>query len=361
MGPKDECEVVEDMTVDERDFMLDAYNYDLPEEFIAQKPAEPRDTCKLMVVDRKRDRIIHDVFFNLPNYLSPGDLLVLNNTKVLHARLFVRKPTGARVELLFVKSVGEGDKWLALARPSKKLRPGLELIHEASGHRFLLEERRGKEWLVSVGMNTHDFLGFLDRWGIVPLPPYIRHAEGVKPEQYQTVYAQIPGSAAAPTAGLHFTDRVFDALKKRGVSWVYVTLHVGLGTFEPVRVNDIRHHKMHSEYIEVSPEVAEQINRVKSSGGRIVAVGTTSVRTLETVATDKGFVRPFRGETNLFIYPGYRFKVVDGLITNFHLPKSSLLMLVSAFWSREKLLRAYEIAKSEGYRFFSFGDAMLIL
>lgn len=349
------------MSVEDKDFLLSAYDYDLPEEFIAQKPAEPRDTSKLMVINRAKDEILHDVFYNLPQYLSPGDLLVLNNTRVIHVRLFVRKPTGARVELLFVKFLGDEDKWFALARPSKKLRPGMELIHESSGHRFLLVERQERGWLVNVGMNFLNFLKFLDRWGSVPLPPYIKHAGDVDPDRYQTVYAQIPGSAAAPTAGLHFTDRVFEALRDKGISWVYVTLHVGLGTFEPVREDDIRAHKMHSEYIEISSEVADKINRVKRAGGRIVAVGTTAVRTLETVATDDGFVRPFSGETDLFIYPGYRFKVVDALITNFHLPKSSLLMLASAFWNREKLLRAYDIAKAKGYRFFSFGDAMLIL
>lgn len=334
------------------------YYYNLPEELIAQTPAEPRDSSRLLVYHRENGEIEHKIFRDVADYLRRGDVLVVNRTRVLPARLFARTQNGGRAEVLLLKRL-KLDEWEVLVRPGKKCRTGArltvngELSLEVTG-----VTPSGERHVRFFYEGT--FEDVLSRAGSMPLPPYI-HEKLDNPERYQTVYSRENGSAAAPTAGLHFTPALLNGLREKGVEIAEVLLHVGLGTFRPVKEENILDHKMHSEYYEVSEEAAETVNRARREGRRIIAVGTTSVRTLETVADENGFLRPCKGNTEIFIYPPYRFKCLDGLITNFHLPESTLLMLVSAFVSREEVLRVYETAVREKYRFFSFGDACLIL
>lgn len=335
------------------------FYFDLPQELIAQDPLKDRAASRLLVLDRKTGDVSHHVFREIADYLEPGDCLVLNNTKVIPARLLGRREgTGAHVEVLLLKR-READVWETLVKPGKKCRPGtrlsfgdgllkaqvLETVEE--GNRLIRFEYRGIWEEV------------LDRLGEMPLPPYITHRLEDR-NRYQTVYAKYEGSAAAPTAGLHFTEELLEQIADKGVNIVYVTLHVGLGTFRPVKEENVLEHHMHSEYYQISEEAAEQINRTKAAGGRVICVGTTSCRTVESAADDTGKVHAGSGNTEIFIYPGYRFKVLDALITNFHLPESTLVMLVSALAGRENVLAAYREAIRERYRFFSFGDCMFI-
>jgi S-adenosylmethionine:tRNA ribosyltransferase-isomerase len=339
------------------------FDYHLPESFIAQRPIEPRDSARLLVLDRKTGGLEHRTFNQIGDYLNPGDLLVLNQTRVIPARIFARKPTGGKVELLLLRR-REGLTWECLVG-GKGLRVGIILTVVDGPDAEIIEISNGAERLVRFAEPIEPYFPIV---GNVPLPPYI-HEKLEDPERYQTVYAREPGSAAAPTAGLHFTPRLLDELRAKGVNTAYVTLHVGLDTFAPVTEDDPSAHKIHSEWCQVSQETAQAINQARSNGGRIVAVGTTSVRTLETLGTRKREagnpsnpqIAPFTGPTSLFILPGYGFQLVDAMITNFHLPRSTLLMLVSAFAGREKILETYQTAVKEGYRFYSFGDAMLIL
>ncbi len=336
------------------------FDYDLPPEFIAQEPIEPRDHARLLVLHRDTGRVQHARFYELGRFLRPGDLLVANQTRVIPARLWGRKvPTGGKVELLLLRAEAS-DTWQALVR-GRGLVPGRRVSLAAGLEAEIVADLGGP--LRRVRFNRPLDPQALAQVGQVPLPPYIRQPVR-DPERYQTVYAREPGSAAAPTAGLHFTPRLLAELQRQGVGWATVTLHVGLDTFAPVKEDDPRQHRMHTEWCRVPPETAARIQATKHRGGRVVAVGTTAVRTLETAAlhAPPGMViAPWEGDTDLFILPGFRFRVVDALITNFHLPRSTLLMLVSAFAGREPVLQAYEEAKRRGYRFFSFGDAMLIL
>ncbi|SCJ73724.1 S-adenosylmethionine:tRNA ribosyltransferase-isomerase [uncultured Clostridium sp.] len=336
------------------------FYYDLPQELIAQKPMEPRDASRLMVVHRAQDRIEHRHFYDILEYLSPGDVLVVNHTRVIPARLYGRKVgTGGKIEFLLLKRLSR-DEWEVILKPGKKAPVGArfefgngELVAEIIGH----ADEGGRIVRFSY---EGVFEQVLERLGQMPLPPYI-HERLEDRDRYQTVYAKYDGSAAAPTAGLHFTPELLDKVKQKGVEIVPILLHVGLGTFRPVKEEHVEDHHMHSEYYEVSPEAADQINAAHARGNKIFAVGTTSVRTLESVADEAGVVHAGSGWTDIFIMPGYKFKAVDALITNFHLPESTLLMLVSAFASREQILNAYEIAVQEGYQFFSFGSAQLLL
>lgn len=342
-------------------FEVDAYDYDLPESLIAQNPAEPRDSSRLLVLRRSAPDLEHSTFSRLDELLNPGDLLVLNNTRVIQARLRGKKASGgASVEVLLLKPLSEDWLcWEALVRPGRKLQPGQDVL--LPGGQILKVGDRLDEGVRKVSFSgSEDVRSLLNQYGEMPLPPYITRTDA-PPERYQTVYATEEGSAAAPTAGLHFTEALFQRLKDRGVSRAWVTLHVGLGTFRPVKVSDIRDHPMHEELCFVPPETVEAIRETRKRGGRVVAVGTTVVRTLESLATDSGVLRSGYENTRLFIYPGYSFRVVDVMVTNFHLPKSTLLMLVSAFAGYERTMEAYRTAVDEGYRFFSFGDAMLVL
>ena len=335
------------------------YDYDLPEELIAQDPLEDRSSSRLMVLDRQTGDVEHRHFTDILEYLHPGDCLVINNTKVIPARLFgVKEDTQAKIEVLLLKRK-ENDIWETLVKPGKKAKPGTKLVF---GDGLLTAE------VVDVVEEGNRLIQFhydgifeeiLDQLGQMPLPPYITHQLKDK-NRYQTVYAKYAGSAAAPTAGLHFTKELLQKVKDMGVDIAEVTLHVGLGTFRPVKVENVLDHHMHSEFYMVSQEAADKINRAKESGHRVIAVGTTSTRTLEAAADENGRLHETSGWTEIFIYPGYQFKVIDALITNFHLPQSTLVMLVSALAGREHVLHAYEIAVKERYRFFSFGDAMLI-
>jgi S-adenosylmethionine:tRNA ribosyltransferase-isomerase len=335
------------------------FDYNLPTEFIAQTPVEPRDASRLMVLDRRIGIIQHDHFYNLGNYLNPGDLLVLNETRVLPARLFARKiPGGGRVEILLLKAEA-GDAWEVLVG-GKGLRQGVKFLVENGPEGEILSDLGGPRRLVVFREAIYQYL---EDAGHLPLPPYI-HTSLDDPERYQTVYARQMGSAAAPTAGLHFTTRLLNQLQEAGIVVTTVTLHVGLDTFSPVTEDDPNAHEIHTEWCQVTQQATTAINHARQTGGRIVAVGTTSVRTLESaasIAPAGETMAPFEGTTSLFILPGYKFGVVDAMITNFHLPHSTLIMLVSAFAGRETILNAYEIAKESGYRFYSFGDAMLIL
>ena len=332
--------------------------YDLPEERIAQTPVEPRDHSRLMVLHRDTDQIEHKHFYDVIDYLNPGDVLVINETRVIPARLFGERAGGGACEVLLLRQLGP-KRWETLVKPGKKLKPGAEITFGGGRLRARIAET------TDVGGRIVDFdcdgtfEAALDELGEMPLPPYI-HERLEDRERYQTVYAKQEGSAAAPTAGLHFTPELLDRIREKGVDVVPVLLHVGLGTFRPVKTENVEEHEMHSEYFEVTAEAAARINAARERGGRVVAVGTTSVRTLESAA-ENGVLLPRRGETSIFIKPGYRFQMVDALITNFHLPGSTLVMLVSALYDREKILAAYEEAVRDGYRFFSFGDAMLIL
>ncbi len=335
------------------------FYYELPEELIAQDPLQNRSDSRLMVLNRKDGTITHRHFNEITEYLHPGDCLVINDTKVIPARLMgVKQGTGAGIEVLLLKNKGN-NVWETLVKPGKKARPGAVI---SFGDGLLTGE------VTDVVEDGNRLIRFtyegiweelLDRLGQMPLPPYITHELKDK-NRYQTVYAEHEGSAAAPTAGLHFTEELLDKIRMQGVKIAKVTLHVGLGTFRPVKVQKIEDHHMHSEYYTISEETANIINETKASGGKIISVGTTSTRTLETAAGEDGRIKPCSGWTDIFIYPGYRFRVVDSLITNFHLPESTLLMLVSALYDREHILEAYRTAVAEKYRFFSFGDAMLI-
>lgn len=336
------------------------YSFELPRELIAQDPLEERSSSRLLVLDKRTGAVSHHVFREIGDFLRPGDCLVLNNTKVIPARLLgEREGTGAHVELLLLKRKS-GDVWETLARPGKKCRPGTRLTFGDGLLRAeILETVEEGNRLVRFDYEGI-FEEVLDRLGEMPLPPYITHRLRDR-DRYQTVYAKHEGSAAAPTAGLHFTKELLDRLEGKGIGIAYVTLHVGLGTFRPVKEENVLEHHMHTEHYEVSREAADTINRTKAQGGRIVCVGTTSCRTIESAADESGLVQPGSGDTDIFIYPGYRFRVLDALITNFHLPESTLIMLVSALAGREHVLAAYEEAVRERYRFFSFGDAMLIV
>lgn len=334
------------------------FYYDLPEELIAQTPIEPRDGSGLMKIDRETGGIIHDRFYNICRYLKKGDLLVLNDSKVFPARIYGVKPsTGVNVEFLLLKHI-ELDRWEVMVRPGRRLKAGTVVRFSDELSAEILDIVEGGNRIVKFNFKGN-FFEILDRIGQMPLPPYIKEKLKEK-DRYNTVYCREEGSAAAPTAGLHFTQRVFDSLKEKGVDTAYVTLHVGLGTFRPVKEDNILDHKMHVEHYSIPQETVDKINMCKQSGGRVISVGTTSCRTLES-ASQSGKLTACSAETGIFIYPGYKFKVIDGLITNFHLPESTLIMLVSAFLGREKTLAAYEEAIKERYRFFSFGDAMLIL
>lgn len=336
------------------------FYYDLPKELIAQDPLEDRSSSRLMVLHRKTGRLEHRHFSDIVEYLRPGDCLVRNNTKVIPARLYgAREDTGGAVELLLLKRK-ENDIWETLVKPGKKARPGAKISFGGGKlHGEIVEVLEDGNRLIQFHYDGI-FEEILDELGQMPLPPYITHKLQDK-NRYQTVYAKYEGSAAAPTAGLHFTEDLFARLEEKGVIIANVTLHVGLGTFRPVKVEDVAEHHMHSEFYHVEPQEAEKINQAKKNGGRIVCVGTTSCRTIESAADENGQVRPGAQDTDIFIYPGYNFKVLDVLITNFHLPESTLLMLVSALAGKETVMKAYEEAVRERYRFFSFGDAMIIL
>ena len=336
------------------------FYYDLPKELIAQDPLEDRSSSRLLVLHRKSGRVEHRVFTDIVEYLKPGDCLVRNNTKVIPARLYgTRVDTGATIELLLLKRM-ENDVWETPVKPGKKARQGVVI---SFGDGILTGE------IIDVKEDGNRLIQFryegifeeiLDQLGQMPLPPYITHTLKDK-NRYQTVYAKYEGSAAAPTAGLHFTEELFQKLEEKGVLVANVTLHVGLGTFRPVKVDDVSKHHMHTEFYQVTKEEADRINKAKQAGGRIVCVGTTSCRTIESAADENGVLKPGQGDTDIFIYPGYSFKMMDVLITNFHLPESTLLMLVSALAGKEQVMRVYEEAVRERYRFFSFGDAMIIL
>lgn len=335
------------------------FDYDLPEELIAQDPLEDRSSSRLMVLDKKTGEVSHHIFKEIIKYLRPGDCLVLNNTKVIPARLYgVKEGTMAKIEILLLKRK-QNDVWETLVKPGKKAKPGTKIIF---GDGILTGE------VIDVVEDGNRLIQFsydgifeeiLDKLGQMPLPPYITHQLKDK-NRYQTVYAKYDGSAAAPTAGLHFTKELLNEVKEKGVDIAEVTLHVGLGTFRPVKVDNVLDHHMHSEFYMVSQEAADKINNAKKNGGRIISVGTTSTRTLESAADENGMLHECSGWTDIFIYPGYKFKVIDCLITNFHLPQSTLVMLVSALAGREHILSAYKKAVEEKYRFFSFGDAMFI-
>ena len=333
------------------------FDYELPEELIAQTPVEPRDASRLLVYDRGADEVRHMHFYDLPDFLKAGDLLVRNNTRVLPARIFSFTKNGGKVEILLLKRLNLTD-WEVLVKPGKKARPGAQLVVNNELSLTVLSTGQEGSRIVRFAFDGV-FEDILSKVGETPLPPYI-HEKLKDKERYQTVYSKVEGSAAAPTAGLHFTPELFEKLKAKGVEVADVLLHVGLGTFRPVKEDDIADHKMHTEYYKIDEETAEKINRAKREGRRIVAVGTTSVRTLESAADENGFVKAGEGNTDIFIYPGVKIKCVDALITNFHLPKSTLIMLVSAFCGREKTLEIYKTAVKERYRFFSFGDAMFI-
>jgi len=334
------------------------FYYDLPEDLIAQTPADPRDSSRLLVYDRGSDTVRHEVFKNVTDYLNAGDVLVINNTRVLPARLCAHTENGGAVEVLLLKRYN-ADTWEVLVKPGKKCRKGKKLVISDELSLTIEDVTPSGERIVKFAYNGV-FEEILDKLGSMPLPPYIK-AKLKDKNRYQTVYAKTDGSAAAPTAGLHFTPELLQNLKAKGVLIAEVLLHVGLGTFRPVKEDIITDHEMHSEYYEVGAEAAEIINSAKREGRRIVAVGTTSVRTLESAADENGFLKPKKGETKIFIYPPYKFKCIDALITNFHLPESTLIMLVSALAGREKVLELYKTAVGEKYRFFSFGDAMMIL
>ena len=335
------------------------YYFDLPRELIAQDPLEDRSSSRLLVMDRNTGEVTHGTFRDILRYLHPGDALILNDTKVIPARLLgEREGTGASIEILLLKRM-EKDVWECLVRPGKKLRPGARAVFgDGSLKAEILEVVEGGNRLVRFEFEGI-FEEVLDRLGEMPLPPYITHKLKDR-GRYQTVYARYEGSAAAPTAGLHFTPELLDEVRALGVQTGFVTLHVGLGTFRPVKVDDVEQHTMHTEWYNVPEETADLINRTHRAGGRVICVGTTSCRTVESAADENGIVHAGSDDTSIFIYPGYHFKTMDGLITNFHLPESTLIMLVSAFAGREHVLKAYEEAVRERYRFFSFGDAMFI-
>lgn len=336
------------------------FDYELPEELIAQTPADKRDSSRLMILDRKAGTIEHAHFYDIVNELGPGDVLVMNNSRVIPARIFgTKRGTGAHIEFLLTKDLG-GDLWQTMVRPGRRLHPG-DIVDFAEGlSAEIIETMEGGTRKVRFHYEGI-FMETLSKVGSMPLPPYIRREAGdTDKERYQTVYSKIDGSVAAPTAGLHFTKELLKEIEAKGVKLAYVTLHVGIGTFRPVKAEKVEDHHMHFEEYFIDEETARTINEAKANGGRIISVGTTSTRTLESSADEDGRVHAGHGNTDIFIFPGYRFKVVDALITNFHLPKSTLMMLISALYDREKILEAYEEAVKERYRFFSYGDAMFI-
>ena len=335
------------------------FYYDLPEELIAQTPLEDRTGSRLMVLDKTSGELEHTHFYHLPDYLREGDCLVMNDSRVLPARLIGRKDTGAVIEVLLLRDRG-GNVWECLTKPGRRTRTGAEIVFGQNGELrgTVIGEVEGGNRLIRFSYDGI-FLEILDKLGSMPLPPYI-HEKLSDPERYQTVYSRELGSAAAPTAGLHFTDELLETIRRKGVETHFVTLHVGLGTFRPVKADNIEDHVMHEEYCIIPDETAEAVTRAKREGRRVIAVGTTSCRTMESRAEEDGSLHPYAGFTNCFIYPGYRFRCVDALITNFHLPESTLIMLVSALAGREHILAAYRAAVQERYRFFSFGDAMFI-
>lgn len=346
---------------------IDEFDYNLPEELIAQTPAQKRDVCRMMVLNREKKTIEHKHFYDILNYLKPTDCLVLNNSKVLPARLFgIKEGTGAKVEFLLIKRI-DGDRWETMVKPGKRLKPG-DTVAFGDKDNFkahVVDYSEDGTRLVDFEYEGI-FMERLEELGKMPLPPYIQRDSTLEDkDMYQTVYCKEEGSVAAPTAGLHFTEELLEKVEAMGVTTAYVTLHVGIGTFRPVKSETVEDHHMHFEEYYVDEETAEKVNDVIKRGGRIVSVGTTSTRTLESAAyydeaTGKHMIKAGPGNTDIFIYPGYKFKIVEALITNFHLPKSTLLMLISALYDRERILEAYEIAVSEKYRFFSYGDAMLI-
>jgi len=339
---------------------LKDFDYELPKELIAQVPLKERTASRLMVVNREKGTVENKTFTDLIDYLNKGDLLVLNNTRVIPARLYgTKKETGAAIEFLLLKRLSL-TRWEVILKPGKKAKPGAEFVFgDGSLSAKIIDFTEDGGRIVEFSYEGV-FEEILDRFGQMPLPPYITEKLEDR-ERYQTVYAKFDGSAAAPTAGLHFTDAFFEKIREKGVGIAFVTLHVGLGTFRPVKCENILEHKMHTEHYFINEETASMVNETKERGGKIVAVGTTSVRVLETAADENGRVSACEGDTDIFIYPGYKFKTVDRLVTNFHLPQSTLLMLISALYNREKILEAYEEAIREKYRFFSFGDAMLIV
>ena len=335
------------------------FYYDLPEELIAQTPIEKRDESRLMVLNRDKQTIEHKTFKDIIDYLEPGDCLVRNNTKVIPARLYGKKATGAKIEFLLLNRI-EGDIWECIVRPGHKLKPGTEVeFGEGILRGTVLDIMPGGTRKVEFKYEGI-FNEILDQIGLMPLPPYIHESLKDK-DRYQTVYAKYDGSAAAPTAGLHFTPELFEKIKAKGIEVANVTLHVGIGTFRPVKVENVEEHHMHSEHFYIKQEDVDKINTAKKNGKRIIAIGTTSCRVLETIADENGMVKATEGDTQIFIYPGYKYKCLDGLVTNFHLPESTLIMLVSALAGRDYIMKAYNEAVKERYRFFSFGDAMLIL
>ncbi len=335
------------------------FDFILPDELIAQTPIEPRDHSRLLVVFKDRKGLEEGIFKDITNYLNPGDLLVLNNTRVIPARLYGQKETGAVIEVLLLTSQTV-DKWEVLVRPGRKMKLGEEVIFGDGLMKGTVLDYTDFGGRVMKFSYQGDFDQIIDQLGEMPLPPYIT-TKLEDPERYQTIYAAKRGSAAAPTAGLHFTQKLFNTLQSKGIRIGYVTLHVGLGTFRPVQVDDVEEHDMHSEFYEVTEQTADLINSTRASGGKIITVGTTATRTLETVADDQRIIHPGSGWTDIFIYPGYQFKAIDGMITNFHLPKSTLIMMIGALIGQQKVMQAYAHAIRERYRFFSFGDAMMII
>lgn len=335
------------------------FYFHLPKELIAQEPIKDRDTSKLLHLDRNSGEVSHHHFYDLTQFLKPGDCLVLNNTRVLPARLYGIKPTGAKVEFLMLNNLGN-DKWEVITGPGRKARVGDTFDFNSLLKAEVIEVLENGNRIAKFSYEGNNIYEVLDKIGEMPLPHYITHTLDDK-ERYQTVYSKELGSAAAPTAGLHFTPDLIEKIREMGVNIAYVTLHVGIGTFRPVKTENILDHHMHSENYHIPEEAANTINETRKNGGKIIAVGTTSCRTLESASDENGFVKPCSAATDIFIYPGYKFKCINGLVTNFHLPESTLIMLVSAFAGREAVLNAYDIAVNEKYRFFSFGDAMIII
>ncbi len=340
---------------------VELFDYELPRSLIAQEPHIPRDECKLMICNKKTGKITQEFFKNIVNYLNKEDILVLNDTKVIPARIFAKKETGGKLEIFLLEEIKK-NTFLCLTRGKIKK---VTHVFLKNGQIAKITRLKNSDKRIIEFNETNNVYKLLEKIGEVPLPPYIKrqydnYDRDKDFKYYQTVFAKKAGAVASPTAGLHFTERLLNEIKNKGVKIAYITLHVGIGTFRPVKEKDVEKHKMHSEKFEIKEEVAEIINKTKLSGGKIVAVGTTVVRALEAASTEAGILKPIKTETNIFIYPGYRFKIVDALITNFHLPKSTLLMLVSAFYEREKILECYKKAIEEKYRFFSFGDAMFI-
>ncbi len=335
------------------------FYYDLPKELIAQTPVEPRDSSRLLVLGRESGEIEHRHFYDIIDYLNEGDLIVANDSRVLPARIYGVKDTGARVEFLLLKQIS-GNRWETLCKPGRKAKEGAKFTFgDGLLSATVVEVKDDGNRVVDFDCDEN-FFSTLDKIGQMPLPPYITE-ELKDQERYQTVYSHELGSAAAPTAGLHFTEELMEKLRNKGVNIAYVTLHVGLGTFRPVKVDDVTKHKMHSEHYEIPKKTADLIRQTKQNGKRVIAIGTTSCRTLESVAAEHGEIIPCEGFTDIFIYPGFEFRVLDGLVTNFHLPESTLIMLVSAFAGYDNIMNAYKTAVDERYRFFSFGDAMIII